>query len=110
VLPDASTDVGVVLDGGAVSEEEVKLPKRCPCCGGEWDGGFGRLRMEVRGFWPQSQRPIGIYGREDADTVMCRKCFNLYDRAVQALRDANFHWLGAGMEDERKRKAGDKVI
>jgi hypothetical protein len=73
------------------------LPGRCPHCGGSFETGYGKISTEVRGT-----RGLGIMGQDDRATYYCRECYQLYERVISALRDANFHWLRAGMAEEKK--------
>lgn len=79
-----------------MSEPETALPRHCPECGRPFEDGYGRLRSEVRGFWPNSSRPIGIYQQPDRDLILCRRCFEIYDRVLSAVAEGSFHWLNEG--------------
>lgn len=80
--------------------DKFKLPKRCPHCGQKFEtrGGYARIRTAMRGFWPDTRRPIGIYGREDLDAIMCLTCYAPYQRVLDAMNDMSFNSYSAGRE------------
>jgi hypothetical protein len=78
--------------------DKLKLPARCPRCGGPFEGGFGRLSLAVRGFWPNSCRPIGIYNHDDTDEVLCRTCFGAFEAVLHVMSEYHFAGFQAGAE------------
>lgn len=89
---------------------DADLPKTCPRCGGDFRNGYGILATQVRSFWPQSKRPIGILYRDDREVVMCRTCFNAYDLLITVMDDAAFNAFSAGrtagIEHEKRKTEG----
>jgi hypothetical protein len=74
----------------------VDLKANCPHCGRPFEGGYGRLRSQVRGFWPNSRRPIGIYGRKDVDITMCRRRYQFVEQALDTVRYSHNDGFDAG--------------